>query len=498
MPGEHHGKVSVLLSLSRESKTALCVQIEESLAARILSGELAAGERLPGTRTLARSLDVSVDTVLAAYRELAAQGFIQARPRSGYVVSGALRKQSAETSNDFPDSGALPIELTEQAEQAAKAALLYREGAHEARPFAGYASFMAQSLQQEWLRLSAQLARSPWLHANYTEPAGYRPLREAIALRMRQQRGLKADPDNIIVTAGTVQSLNLALSLLFARGSRILLPAPALPLYPHLVAWQGHRAVFAPSDENGLKVEGLLGDGDPAQGVLVSPASHQPLSVAMSAKRRKTLLDWAARTGGWILEDDADNGVWLTAEPMAPLAARQSNPGRVIYMGSFSQSFGPWLRTSYMVVPKTLARAFAGARLLADRCGSEQSQALLALFLRSSAYDAHMRKMQRQFRDRAELMQQLFAERLSDLGALLPARCGPRLTFVFRKDSQIRDAEAARKLSERGVVVTPLSWYRSPDPVNGLVLGFGTFSRQEISKAFDTLEQTLHALAQAA
>ena len=102
MPGEHHGKVSVLLSLSRESKTALCVQIEESLAARILSGELAAGERLPGTRTLARSLDVSVDTVLAAYRELAAQGFIQARPRSGYVVSGALRKQSAETSNDFP------------------------------------------------------------------------------------------------------------------------------------------------------------------------------------------------------------------------------------------------------------------------------------------------------------------------------------------------------------------------------------------------------------
>lgn len=482
---------SLFLSVDKASGAPVFRQIVSQVKAREEAGLLKAGDKLPSVRGLAARLSVSVDTVLAAYRELEAEGLAEARPRRGYFaatpprgeIPAAEKPGGAETA---PEGGA-PRELPERARIADETLSFYRPYAHLEKPFALSSSFMAESLEHEWIRLSGQLARSPWLHSNYTEPAGYRPLREAVAARLRKERGIAADAEDIVITSSTVQSLGLALDLLFAPGDGILVSRPALPLSVRLMAFRRLALCWCGTDDGGMRLEegAFHGPGgEKIRGAHVSPASHLPLSVPMSLPRREKLLAWARETGAWILEDDADNGVWFGGEPVLPLRGMPGGDSCVIYLGSFSQLIAPGLRIAYAVVPKGLSRAFAGAKLMADRCGDESRQAVLAGFLMSDAYDSHRRKMQRIFRERSRFLAEIICEKLAPYGRLMPAACGPRLVFRLRDGSPVSDQEAAAALRESGVVVSPLSYYATDrTPENGFVLGFSAFPKDELEAA---------------
>lgn len=493
---------SLFLSVDKASGTPVFRQIASQVKAREESGLLKAGEKLPSVRGLAACLSISVDTVLAAYRELEAEGLAEARPRRGYFAAtpprGDISVAEKPGGSESAPEGVAPRELTENARIAGETLSFYRPYAHLEKPFALSSSFMAESLEHEWIRLSGQLARSPWLHSNYTEPAGYRPLREAVAMRLRKERGIAADADDIIITSSAVQSLGLALDLLFSPGDGILVSRPALPLSVRLMAFRKIAPRWCGTDDGGMLLEeGLLSgpDGAKVRGALVSPASHMPLSVPMTLPRREKLLCWARETGAWILEDDADNGVWFGSEPMQPLRGMPGGDSCVIYLGSFSQLIAPGLRIAYAAVPKGLSRAFAGAKLMADRCGDESRQAVLAEFLMSDAYDSHQRKMQKTFRERSRFLSGAIREKLAPYGRLMPAACGPRLVFRLRDGSPVSDRDAAAALRESGVVVSPLSYYATDStPENGFVLGFSAFPKDELEAAVQKLAACLAKL----
>lgn len=377
--------------------------------------------------------------------------------------------------------------------RAASALKRYKLPKQEAKPFACFISEKKEGLSKNWISLETKIVKSTWSGKSYGGPLGYLPLRKIIAERLRQTRAIICEADQIIITTGTIQSLSLCAQLLFQPGDSIFAEDPSLQLFPELFSFSGISVVDVPVDAEGIKVRKILEKKDEAGGVLVSPSSQYPMSVTLSAERRRDLVAWAQENGAWIIEDDIDNLLAYTANPLKPIRALPGSEECTIYIDSFSLLLSPGLRLGFMVVPKNLADSFAGAKLLSDRQCPESTQAILAHFLESKAYETHLRKLLVKYRNNREILSYTMKEDLKDFGRPLDCEYGSHVAFLL--NSSISDTLAAEKCASAGVQTSPISSFCRQYKQNGLLLGFGGFESKEVEEACRRLKTAIEAIA---
>ncbi|WP_106403703.1 MocR-like pyridoxine biosynthesis transcription factor PdxR [Actinocorallia populi] len=437
----------------------LAGQIYRQVREAIVAGRLPPGTALPATRRLAAELGVARNTAGAAYERLAAEGFLRTRVGSGTFVADGFGGRAPD-----PAPGVLrPLPVWETIREPVS---LEGRPRYDFRPGHPDVRFFPWA---SWRRLlTSQLRAGAAGSGMYGDPAGHPELRAAIAERLAAARSVRADPQDVVVTAGAQQAIDLVARVLLPPGSAVAVEEPGYPPVRHALAAAGMRVVRVPVDAGGLVVDALPDD---ARLVFLTPSHQFPLGMPMAPARRAAVLEWADRHDAVLVEDDYDSEFRFAGRPLEPLHALDGS-GRVLYVGSFSKTMLPTLRLGFLLAPPSLRRALRTAKYVSDWHVPLPEQAALAGFLTEGSFARHVRRMRRVYADRrARLLAALPPEL-----APVPAAAGLHLSAWLPPGSD--DAAIAAEAARHGVAVFPLSMFGATAPP-GLVLGFGAATEIE-------------------
>ncbi|MFE5485356.1 PLP-dependent aminotransferase family protein [Streptomyces sp. NPDC056527] len=434
--------------------TGLRTGLMDALREAVRSGRLAAGVRLPSSRSLAADLGVARNTVADAYAELVAEGWLTARQGSGTrVAQRAVPRRTA---------GAARPPVTAARPTAARPTYDLKPGTPD----------LASFPRAEWLKASRRaLTAAPHEAFGYGDPRGRIELRTVLAEYLARARGVHARPERIVICAGFVHGLMLMGQVLRARRVReVAVESYGLDAHWELLRHAGLRLPALPYDELGTRTEGLA--EMKGVGAALLTAAHQfPLGGALHPDRRVAAIDWARASGGFVLEDDYDGEFRYDRQPVGALQGL--DPERVVYMGTSSKSLAPGLRLAWMVLPERLVDEVVAAKGRVDWVSSSLEQLTFAEFLASGAYDRHVRAMRLRYRRRRdELVEAVAAHspetRVSGIAAGLHA--------VLELPPGLEPA-VLRSAAWQGLALFGLNRFRHPDvptTQDGLVVGYGT------------------------
>jgi GntR family transcriptional regulator / MocR family aminotransferase len=471
------------VNLDGANGTPLYRQLYDELRTAILAGQLRAGTRLPSTRELAAELRVSRNTVLNAFEQLLAEGYVEGQVGSGTYVSRALPDELLHARAAQARRAPQPVRkgrtLARRATPFAQESINLSRNPKHTRPFRPGTPALDAFPNTLWARLLARRWRRPPPDLlGYTEAAGYLPLREAIASYLGAARAVRCEAAQVIVVAGSQQALDLVARLLLDEGDAVWLEEPGYLGARAAFKSAGARIVPLPLDDEGLDVKTGAQLAPEARLVYVTPSHQYPLGVTMALARRLALLEWANRAGAWVLEDDYDSEYRYSGRPLAALQGLDAE-GRVIYLGTFSKVLFPALRLGYMVVPPDLIAPFTNARGLASRFSPTIEQAVLADFINEGHFARHIRRMRALYAERQAV---LLAAARRELAGLLELRPDPAgIHLVGRLPAHVDDVAVSRAAAAHGVDVQPLSAFcLKRGPHNGLVLGYAGYDEQQI------------------
>ena len=455
----------------------------------ILDGRLRPGARLPSTRTLAGDLGISRQTAEEAFAQLDAEGFLVRRVGDGTYV-GEIPPEGPE--KPAPRQPA-PVKAATRALSRRGREMAQRPACDDPaalRPFRGGLPDPEAFPLELWQRLQARLCRREGRRLlGYGEPAGYAPLREAVASYLGTSRAVRCTPEQVLILTSSQQALDLAARVLIDPGDAAWLEEPGYPGARAALRAAGARLVPVPVDESGLKVDEGRRRAPRARLACVTPSHQYPTGATLSLERRLALLSWAEQAGAWILEDDYDSEYRYQGRPLAAIQGLDSH-GRVLYVGTFSKVLFPSLRLAYLVVPADLAPAFATARTLLDGHTALLSQAVLAEFMREGHFAAHVRRMRVLYRERRDVLLDAVARERPRGLRLGPAQAGLHVTAFL--DRGIDDEQVARRALRLGIEVVPLSRFcLGPRRATGLVLGFAALSPASIRQGVRLLARAL-------
>jgi GntR family transcriptional regulator/MocR family aminotransferase len=480
------------LELDGDAPSPLFQRLYRQLRQAVLEGRLKPGVRLPATRFLASELGISRNSVLAAYDQLASEGFLALRARSGVFVAEDL--PIAPTPKLAP-SAPTALRLGLRARDAAGAGPIGADrkgnGAKWQGCFATGVPDVSQFPFDLWSRL---LARS-WRGADRQlpvggDPGGHPDLRAAIAAYLGEARGIACDPDHVLVVSGIRQAVDLTCRLLLDPGDQVWMENPGYPGIRAILAANGCEVAGIPVDDEGMDIAAGRAAAGRARLVCVAPSHQFPLGVALSLQRRLMLLDWAREAGAWVLEDDYDSEYRYAGPPLAALKSLDADH-RVIYVGTLSKLLFPSLRLGYLVAPPQLSQAFRRLRTALDDQPSMVAQPALAELIRSGHLAAHVRRMrqiyaarQGAFLDAARThLKGILAFRAEESGLHLVGRLGRR--FGGRDDRMLA-ARAARE----GIQLNALSDYDLlGDGPQGLMFGYAAAPERLVAPALRRLKE---------
>ncbi len=478
----------MLISLDRGPGAAsLQQQVFLALRQAILEGLLVAGRRLPGTRVLADDLGVSRSTVLSVYDRLQAEGLVDGRAGAGTRVlprsagKNPVSRASAAVSSQS-DLNTLSILGAKMI--AAYGTVPPLRERPVPTPFALGVPALDAFPVSTWARLTSQRWRkTPRLMLCPDDGAGYGPLREAIAEYVVAGRALRCTPDQVVITSGAQQAIDLLSRLLLNPGDRVWVEEFGYQPARAAFVGVGGRPVQIPVDDEGLNVECGNQLAPNARMAYLTPACEPPFNVCMSARRRAQLLEWAENSGAWIVEDDYNGELHYEGRPSAALQGFD-HPGarRVIYLRTFSKTLFPSLRLGYVVLPMELVEPFTRARLVADRHSPIAEQAVLADFIAGGHFARHARNMRELYAQRQQVFLEMADRELGDLLRFRPASAGIRLVGCLPPG--ICDQRVASNAKQQNIVVQPLSRdHDGPSQLRGLALGYVPFHPTQLRRA---------------
>jgi GntR family transcriptional regulator / MocR family aminotransferase len=478
------------LAVDRSSIVPLHRQVCAALRDAILSGRLRAGARLPSTRTLADDLGLSRTTVFNAFDQLLAEGYLQGRQGSGTYVAeelvAELLRGMAEVPSGPEKSSAAPALSRRGAQLVALGTALSDNRPQAFRPGIPALDHVPR---QPWARLAGRHLRGSTDELlNYGEPGGHRPLREAIASYLGAARGVRCEPEQVVIVSGAQQGLSLLARLLLDPGDRVWIEEPGYLGARGALAAAGVRLVPVPVDAEGLDVAAGMRRSPRARLAYVSPSHQYPLGVTMSAARRLRLLDWARRENAFVVEDDYDCEFRYAGGPLASLQGLDRQD-RVLYLGTFSKVLFPSLRLGYLVVPEGLVEKVERARSLEDSSPLLE-QAVLADFIAGGHFARHVRRMRALYRERQGVLVEEAKRRLAGLLDVRPSEAGTHV--VGWLPDELSDVVASRRAESMGLAAPALSSYcQEQPPRSGLVLGYSHLSPREIRTGVRRLAQAL-------
>ena len=517
-------------------------QLYEALRRAMLDGKLGAGERLPSSRDLAQDLGVSRNTVMAAISQLTVEGYLVSHVGSGTFVADSVQALRTPPSSvrqsrqPMPQRPAVQTAATAPSDppdspgglSARGQALAHRFSAREleVQPFTpGAADFSAFPVAL-WQRLQ----NKHWRHTrpdmlDYNDCGGYGPLRRAVADYVRVFRSVQLDPDQVIITSGTQQSLELCAQLLANHGDTVWIEDPAY--------WGAVKAFMA----TGLAMHPVAVDSEgiaprpddhrhPPRLVYVTPSHQYPSGAVMSLARRHQLLAAARTHNAWVLEDDYDSEFRFSGPPVSSLQGLDDD-GRVLYMGTFSKVLYPGLKLGYLVVPKALVADFKQAHYDLNRPGQMPLQAALAEFIEMGHFASALRKARLAYAERRRALvaalQPWLQTRVPSTndqpgatteqggqdatagGACADAYGAPGwiagaeqgLHLCLRLPPQVDDRALAALAARHNLTVRPLSAYcLARTDLRGLVIGYGYASLDAIQRHSPALLAVLQSTTQ--
>jgi GntR family transcriptional regulator/MocR family aminotransferase len=330
--------------------------------------------------------------------------------------------------------------------------------------------------------LRSELVRS----GVYAHAAGHRGLREAIARHIGVSRGVQASADDITITSGAQQALDIIARVLLEPGDRVAVEDPGYLALRLLFKSLGAQLHGVPVDEEGIVVNALPDD---ARLVYVTPSHQYPLGVTMSLQRRLALLDWAAQKNVAIIEDDYDSEFRFEERPVEPLQTLDTS-GRVVYVGSFSKTLLPTLRLGFLVTPSSCTPAAHKAKYVADWHTSVVVQAALARFIDDGGFARHVRKVGRVYTERHQLITNILARDFSNHLRIIPSIAGLHLTALALYASIDQINACVRRAADKGVQLQELSTFSLDTPPRaGLLFGYGAIPTASIQEGLHRLRR---------
>ena len=484
----------MLLNL-RQTSGPLYRRVYHALKSMIRAGRLGPTARVPSTRALARDLGVSRNTVMLAYEQLAAEGYLVSRHRGATSVVGvapprltSVPARPAAAARP-PSVSAYARRLTERlglgpAPSAASPALRYdfRYGRPAVDEFP----------REIWRRLLAARARRASSDAlGYGDPAGHRPLREALGEYLGRARGVVSDPDRIVIVNGTQQALDLLARVLLDPGDGAVVEEPHYPGATIPFEAVGARLLRVPVDRDGLDPTMLPDAVQRPRLAYVTPCHQFPSGVIMPLHRRLALLQWAARVGAWVVEDDYVSEFRYEGHPLEALQSLDRD-GRAIYLGSFSKTLFPALRVGYLLLPRPLVPAVLAAKWAADRFSAPLYQEALAELLTSGQYERYLRRAGGRNAGRRRALIEALRRHFGDRVAIAGENTGVHLV-VWLDDLRPGDlAPAIARAAKAGVGIYSVApFYLQPPRRAGLLFGYASLTETEIRAGIRRLAELL-------
>lgn len=468
-----------------DAKRPTAQAIYELLKTAILSGELAAGCRLPPTRAAGEQFGLSRNTMVSIYERLAAEDLIEARRGSGTFV--APLADLARPSDNHADKSSPPAWFAESVARNSRYwpnrsppsqisdEFELRPGCVDPRlfPFDKFRRSMAKALRQ--------MERSSSIYEQLEQSQGDYRLRHSIADHVTLMRALVCDPEDILVTSGTQQTLDiLARTLVETNQTVVAIEEPFFgPLIEPFIA-AGARLRRIPVDDEGMVVEAIPDD---VKIVCVAPSNQFPLGVAMSAQRRQQLHAFARERNVLIIEDDYGGELRTSGEPLKTLYSH--DPSIVFYVGTFSLSMFPSFRLGFMIPPKWALGPLTRAKSHGDWQSSSVVQAAAASFIKDGYLSAHVAKMRTIYKDRKSVL--LDAIQTNFGGNLRPFHSTYGIHFTAIGNPAIDWVAVSSRAETCGILVRPLARYCSGPPQPGLVFGIGMEGEQRLRLAIDRL-----------
>ena len=483
-------QIQIATGASHDS-APLHTRLYRQLREHILGGALGPGARLPSARMLAADLGISRNTVESALDQLVAEGFVVRRVGVGSMVADSLNEAAPFTKprpTHLPRGAVRPTAPALPSRLGRRGALMFELGQSEidADPESVPCTTHIEGFPRKiWNRFMARQSRRGGADLLGSRPQqGSLELREQIAEYATLARGLRCEPDQVVVVNSTQQAIDLAARVLLDPGDEALFEEPGYPSARAALRAAGAQVRLIPVDEEGIEVEQLKA----ARGrkILYLTPSHQfPTGVTLTLSRRLALLAWAERTGAWIIEDDYDSEFRFDGRPLAALHALDQH-ARVLYVGTYNKVLFPGLRLAYLILPKTLVGAFTAARRITDGHSSPLSQACLADFMSSGHFASYMREARQHYARSSAFLVSRAKEAWGEAVRLGPASTG--LHLVAHLDKHLDDRAIARSVQVHRMGVAALSrYYAGKRKRSGLLLSYGAASLPAIAECVSRL-----------
>tara|TARA_R110002073_G_scaffold7456_14_gene42448 strand:- start:3677 stop:5116 length:1440 start_codon:yes stop_codon:yes gene_type:complete len=476
------------MSLSLDGIGTLQQQIFRGLRSNIATGQLVAGSRLPPSRVLALELFVSRNTVVAAFEQLCAEGYAETRPGSGTYVADvptemvqtkdeAIAPRWSEFStrlNNVPDHL-----VHRQPRQRLRYDFLYGEPGYVDLPI------------EQWARIIGKTARNlTESQLGYAPTGGLSTLREALAQYLQRARGVRCDPDQVMIVQGTQEAIELVTRAFIEPGSLAVIEEPHYRGFERCLRAAGAELLAVPVDESGLQTDALLKVNN-ARVTYTTPSHQFPAGSVLSLARRVSLLEWAAKHRTVIVEDDYDGEFRYESRPIPSMQSLDQN-GCVIYVGTASKVLFPSLRLGWMVLPKRMVSTFQRLKSLSDTNCSTLEQLAFTEFINGGYLERHVHKVRKKhLRRRAVLLDEL-AKALADQAEVVGTSAGIHILLRLKRMPRDKMSELIEKAAEQNVGIYPASPYylQQPEWIE-LLLGYASLSPTQIKTGIRKLASVI-------
>ena len=480
--------------IDTRSETPVYRQISLWFQHAISTGHLQPGQRIPSTRALARELRVSRPSVVSAYEVLLLDGYLQSFVGAGTRVAQTPPAEPFRTASSPAPKGSSPAATLSADRKISKRAASMRGPAQVWLENLAGCRFSTPALEQFpidiWSRLlNRHTRRNSADVMGYSDPMGFRPFREALAEYLGAFRAVKCRPEQILVTTGSQQGLQIAALALLDPNDLVWIEEPGYPGARQVFSAAGAQPIPIPVDDHGLDVEYGERRYPEVRAAYVTPAHQFPRGVTLSPARRFALLSWAARAGAWILEDDYDSE-FRYRESSIPSLQGADTASRVIYVGTLSKVMFPALRLGFLVIPEDLVAIFSTVRNANDTFASMLYQMAMTDFIREGHFARHIRKMRSLYAQRREELVAAIAATLPGTLQVVGDNAGVQLLALLPQGAD--DVAIAIEAARRGIAVKALSQCCiKPTNRTGLILGFGNISPREIDETVLSLNSII-------
>jgi len=484
--------MDLAIALDKNTLLPLHRQLYEELRQAILTRRLLPRQRIPSTRTLAKSLGISRATVTLSYEQLLSEGYLQTAPGSGTFVCAQLPDHLLQSDSVEPIHRAskLPIALSTYGASLNRPELVRVPQPDAAISFRYGQPALDQFPIDLWRRRLSRHCRLSHDMLKYaTDARGHKPLREELVHYLSRARAVQCNPDQVIVVNGSQQSLDLLARLLVNQGDWVALEDPGYLAARRTFQSQGARLYPVPVDESGLVVKKLEHCPEPIKLVYITPSHQFPTGAVLSLPRRLELLAWAQQAGAMIIEDDYDSEYRYADRPFPALQGLDQSDS-TLYVGTFSKVLFPALRIGYLVVPPSLVEVFIRAKWLADRQCPLLEQYVLADFISEGHLERHIRRMRTLYDQRRRSLVEALMLYLGQRVTILGENAGIHL--MVRLHTSLSDEEIVHRALQVGVGLVPAQpYYLSGDSSGEFIFGYAELNESQIQEGIRRLAQVL-------